>query len=237
MPARTGPYWAAVQFAGPVRKAVHRLKFESRSDLGRPLGEELSRRVKEWSGSQEGRKVELVTCIPLSDHRLAERGFNQAGLLAREVARSLGVPFQPRALTRLRETSKQSSLGRDARLNNVEGAFQATPSVVRGKVVILVDDVVTTGETLGAAARALVAAGANEVVCVALARAGSSMPDVRSELHDGSDRLSCVHHIEGFVDSVERELVRNQAVDVDLLLHVPVDDLGHVRASTRPTKG
>ena len=172
--AQPGPYWAAVQFGGPVRKAVHRLKFESRSDLGQALGEELAKVAAKTEWGREGHAIQLVTCVPLSFHRLVERGFNQSGLLARVVARRLGVPFKPEAIRRLRDTEKQSSLGRDERATNVDGAFQALDATIRGKVVLIVDDVVTTGETLRAVSRALMAAGARDVLCVALARAGTS---------------------------------------------------------------
>lgn len=171
--AEAGPYWAAVQFAGPVRRAVHRLKFEARSDVGRALGAELASRLSLST-------VDLVTCVPLSSHRLAERGFNQAALLARAVARRVGRPLDVSAVARMRQTERQSSLGRDARALNVASAFVADATRVRGLHVVVVDDVVTTGQTLDAVRRALVAAGAREVTCIAFARAGRATPQGRS---------------------------------------------------------
>lgn len=182
-----GPHWAAVQFAGPVRKAVHRLKFESRSDLGRVLGRELGARFLATHPSRA--TIDLVTCIPLSAHRLAERGYNQAGLISKPISTALGRSFEPGALSRLRDTTKQSSLGREERAGNVDGAFRGSSAIVRGKVVLLVDDVVTTGETFAAAARALTEAGARDVVCVALARAGRASISREGAERDARDDL------------------------------------------------
>jgi predicted amidophosphoribosyltransferase len=96
---------------------------------------------------------------------LAERGFNQAALLASPVARELGARFAPRGLTRLRATREQAGLERAERLENVLGAFVATRRL-DGARVALVDDVLTTGATLEAAATALHDAGASSVLYV-----------------------------------------------------------------------
>jgi ComF family protein len=111
--------------------------------------------------------------VPLHPSRLAERGYNQSSLLARRVARHLGAPFAPLALARARDTPKQATLDREARLANVAGAFRVRePTRVYGRAVLLVDDVSTTGATLAACAQALQAAGASAVATAVLARAG-----------------------------------------------------------------
>jgi ComF family protein len=116
--------------------------------------------------------AELVLPIPLSRERLAERGFNQSLQLARLLA--------PRAadatlLIRIRDTPTQSALDRKARLSNVKGAFALDPlraAEVRGKRIVLVDDVMTSGASLHSAARVLHDAGAARVTAVVLARTG-----------------------------------------------------------------
>ncbi|MFP8876458.1 MAG: phosphoribosyltransferase family protein [Myxococcota bacterium] len=115
-----------------------------------------------------GQPPELVVPIPLHPRRLRERGFNPAALLAHNLSRAWGVPWNPVALRRLRDTPSQTRLDRDARQANVRDAFQA-----RGKQpahVCVLDDVVTTGATLEAAARALHAAGSTRVTAVCAAR-------------------------------------------------------------------
>jgi ComF family protein len=105
--------------------------------------------------------------VPLHPRRLRARGFNPAALLAREVARVHALPLDTRTLARHRETSSQTGLARRARASNVAGAFRCTRPAPPS--IWLVDDVVTTGATLAACARALRRAGAKRIVglCVA----------------------------------------------------------------------
>jgi predicted amidophosphoribosyltransferase len=114
----------------------------------------------------------VVVPVPLHPVRLAERGFNQSALLAGPIARRLGAPFLPLALARVRDTPRQASLGRDDRLGNVRGAFAVRqPKRLRGRPVLLVDDVRTTGSTLAECTRALLEAGAGPAATAVLARA------------------------------------------------------------------
>jgi len=161
---------AAYVYGGAIAQAIVRMKYESRPDLARPLGDLLWRSLAPRAGSL--REV-LVVPVPLHPSRLAERGFNQSSLLARRVARHLGAPFVPLALARARDTPKQATLDREARLANVAGAFRAREAArVGGRAVLLVDDVSTTGATLDACSHALRAAGASAVATAVLARAG-----------------------------------------------------------------
>ena len=109
--------------------------------------------------------------MPLHVTRLVERGFNQSYEIARHTADLLGVPMDGHALRRIRATHAQVGLDRAARLQNVSGAFAADSRAVRGRSVALLDDVVTTGSTVTAAAMALRAAGARRVDVWALADA------------------------------------------------------------------
>jgi predicted amidophosphoribosyltransferase len=111
--------------------------------------------------------------VPLHRARLVERGYNQAALLARELARLTGGRFVPRALVRLRMTEQQARLGRMEREANVRNAFGVVEANVPQRA-ILVDDVVTTGETARACLKTLQGAGSAVLGVVALARAGKA---------------------------------------------------------------
>jgi len=155
---------AAFEYGGAVALAIARLKYRARSDLGPRLG-----RAAADSLVARG-TIDVVVPVPLHPHRLAERGFNQSALVAMPIAKTLRVPLAARALRRVRNTPKQMELDRARRAANVAGAFVCrSPEVVREKRVLLVDDVKTTGATLGEAAAVLRCAGAREVVLFALA--------------------------------------------------------------------
>jgi ComF family protein len=114
---------------------------------------------------------DLLVPVPLHPRRLRERGFNQAALVTRELSRQTGRPICEGALVRCRDTAPQAGLSAAARRRNVAEAFAVRRrGIVAGRVVTLVDDVMTTGATALACARALRAAGAREVRMLSLAR-------------------------------------------------------------------
>jgi ComF family protein len=114
--------------------------------------------------------ADLVVPVPLHRWRLLWRGYNQATLLAAQIAQSYTLPCLPHALKRLKYTRPQVGLEREKRLKNVKTAFSADPTLVGNKIVVLVDDVMTTGATINACAIALQKAGAKEVRVLTLAR-------------------------------------------------------------------
>ncbi len=107
--------------------------------------------------------VDLVTAVPVGVARRAERGYNQAALLAWPLANSCSLPYQSRALVKSRETRTQVGLNRMERRQNVEMAYQARREFVAGKNILVIDDVATSGATLDACTKALLDAGANQV--------------------------------------------------------------------------
>lgn len=116
-------------------------------------------------------EVDVVVPVPLYRWRRLMRRFNQAELLADGLARRIGRLCLPDALSRVRDTGHQSRLGGDARRRNVKGAFVVRrPSLVRGRTVLLIDDVSTTGATLSECAAALKTAGAGRVWCLTVSR-------------------------------------------------------------------
>jgi ComF family protein len=154
-------------FAGSTRRALHALKYGGEQRLAVPLGEVVAAR---WRRAGAG--GDLLVPVPVHEGRRRERGYDQAALIAAAAAARLGVPWHP-ALTRTRATTAQYHLDRRHRAVNVADAFAVVPGArraVAGRWVVLVDDVVTTGATLGEAARALLAAGARAVSAVSFAR-------------------------------------------------------------------
>jgi len=115
--------------------------------------------------------VNIIVPVPLGVARRKERGYNQASLLAKPLALCFNIPYQEKALFRIRETESQVSLSREQRQQNVSEAFQAKSQLVRGKRVLVIDDVTTSGSTLDACADALLKADADRVYGLTLARA------------------------------------------------------------------
>jgi ComF family protein len=151
------PVLAALQFDGAVRSAILGLKFANQRAVARHLADLVVRRLATT-------QFDVVTWAPTSARRARRRGYDQAELLARHVARRLGVPCT-RLLWR-RHGAPQAGRGRAARLDGP--GFRGRPGAAHLRV-LLVDDVVTTGSTLHAAASALRAAGIGHVTCVAVA--------------------------------------------------------------------
>lgn len=153
-------------FEGPLRHALHRLKYRRDVILADALARLLAEGWRAWTLPGE-----VVVPIPLSDQRLRERGYNQAGLLASAFAELTDLRYAPQAVRRVRHTESQINLTAAERQVNVSGAFQAQARRVAGRAIVLIDDVCTTGATLVAAAEALRAAGAAEVWGFTLGRA------------------------------------------------------------------
>ncbi len=143
--------------------AVQRLKYDGRSDLGSVLGSLMTTDACHWAGH-----VDAVVPVPLHWRRRRARGYDQAALLARPVAKSLGVPALLRGLQRVRNTPRQVDLPHAERQRNIAGAFASWRLQGVGRV-LLVDDVRTTGATLRAASDALKAGGVSDVHTFVLA--------------------------------------------------------------------
>ncbi|MFT7621379.1 MAG: ComF family protein [Myxococcota bacterium] len=144
---------------------LHRLKFGRRYDLA----PRLARRFDPSAFPQAD--WDLIVPVPLHPWRLMRRGYDQGALLARFVAAKTGCEADYRAVKRWRRTQPQARLSATARRENVRGAFRVRkPARVAGRRVLVIDDVMTTGATTGAIARALRASGASSVDCWTVAR-------------------------------------------------------------------
>lgn len=155
---------AAFEYRFPVDRLVHRFKFGGDLAIGRWLGEQLAARVGGLA------TPDVIVSPPLAPSALRERGFNQAVELAKPVGRALDVPVELAALRKVRPTAPQRTLGRRSRQANLRGTYVCELDV-RGAHVAIVDDVITTGATVGTAAEAIRLAGAASVQAWAAARA------------------------------------------------------------------
>jgi ComF family protein len=115
--------------------------------------------------------VEMIVPVPLGRNRLDERGYNQVGLIARPLSLAMGIAYSPNALVRVRETRSQVGLTKMERHDNVRDAFHGERGRVNGRVILLMDDVATTGSTLSSCAGAIYAAGGREVFALTVSRA------------------------------------------------------------------
>lgn len=151
----------------PLKAALHRYKYQPEASLARPLAGILLARCP-----LPVYAYDRIVPVPLHPKRLRWRGFNQALLLARPLSKHTGTPIDAHSLRRLRATRPQVELTGAERRNNVARAFVVTrPRAIRGRRILLVDDVYTTGSTVEECSRALLAAGARVVDVLVLARA------------------------------------------------------------------
>ena len=157
--------WAV--FDSPVQNALHTLKYR-RNITG--FGDALAFQMVEFVRSLRW-GFNLVIPVPLARNRLKERGYNQVALVARPLTYELELEYAPGALQKVRETRSQVGLNVSQRRENVADAYQADPSVVKRKSILLMDDVATTGSTILASTAALQSAGALEVYVLTIARA------------------------------------------------------------------
>ena len=155
-----------VVFEGPIRKAIHRIKYHQNQKLASIFAEMLANFFQyqlNWS-------IDMVIPVPLSGLRKKLRGYNQAALLAKPLARKLELHYSNQTLKRVRETRSQVGLSLVERRINVADVFRASPLVLN-KNILIIDDVATSGSTLESCAKALREAGAKNIFGLTLARA------------------------------------------------------------------
>lgn len=162
--------YAPYRYEGAILTGIHRLKYGSKSLVADAMGPLLAQFA---IAHLDGLRDLLTMPVPLHPKRLRERGFNQSLLLARHVSRALHIDLDFLVLRRIRYTPPQTSLAKAERQHNVRGAFELKDqSAVRGRSILLMDDVVTTGSTLNECARILKKCGAQRVFGLSLARTG-----------------------------------------------------------------
>lgn len=172
--AANPPVFARARAVAPyeseiARVLVNRLKHYDRLELAEPMGRWMAR-----AGAELLREADLIVPTPLHRFRLAARRFNQSAELGKAISHESGVPIETLALERLKQTAPQVGLTRAQRAANLAGAFsvdKTRASCITSANIVLVDDVLTTGATANAAARALLKAGAARVDLLVFARA------------------------------------------------------------------
>src|SRR3954447_12221552 len=159
---------AAVRYDDVARTLVHALKYQDRTDLAPAMGRWMAR-----AGQELLDEADVLVPVPLHWRRGWSRRYNQSGALARVISRQSGVKLASEALRRIRATEQQIGLSRSQRASNVQGAFKVSPEKaheILGRRVVLVDDVLTSGATIDACARALLRAKAAQVDVLVFAR-------------------------------------------------------------------
>jgi ComF family protein len=159
---------AAVRYDEVARTLVHVLKYQDRTDLAPAMGRWMARAGQELLG-----QADVLVPVPLHWRRGWSRRYNQSGALARVISRQSGVKLASEALRRIRPTAQQIGLSRPQRATNVQGAFKVAPersADIAGRRIVLVDDVLTSGATTDACARALLRAKAAQVDVLVFAR-------------------------------------------------------------------
>lgn len=156
---------AAGAYEGLLKEAVRQLKYNNARGLAGPLAglmAEVYKREKCFAGA------EVIATVPMTKKKLRQRGYNQAELLAGEVSRLIKIPVQ-NAVVKVIDTPAQAGLSRSEREGNLTGVFKLTGVNVKGKKIIVIDDIFTTGSTLSSVTRTLTEGGAREVIGLTLA--------------------------------------------------------------------
>lgn len=160
---------SAFAYLEPVSQLINIYKFNGADYLTDDFADALERSFRK---KHDVSAVDLVIPVPLHPRRLAQRGYNQSGLLAAAFAKRIGRLFDDTSFVRVRDTEHQSRSSGDERRTNLKGAFRAVdPAGVRGRTIVLIDDVMTTGATLEECSEALYAGGAYKVIPFVLAKA------------------------------------------------------------------
>lgn len=169
---RKRPYFKSISapyiYSNSLSTAVHLFKYQGKRSVSKALGRLLAGFALDWW--DRSKKDYVIIPVPLSPRRLRARGFNQSLVLSRYVSKAIKLPVDCMSLRRIKDTPPQSILNKEEREKNVKDVFKVIGNDLKGKNVILVDDVATTGNTLNECARALKKCGVKEVICLVLAR-------------------------------------------------------------------
>ncbi len=151
-----------------IRRGMHRFKFNNAPTVSGFFARYMAAMVRQQYGDEY---IDLVTCVPMHNEDLRQRGYNQSLLLARDVGAILELPVHSKLMVKTVQNSVQHSLTRKERQRNVSGVYRFSPTAMplNGRTVLLCDDIITTGSTLNECAAVLREAGAGRVLCVTAA--------------------------------------------------------------------
>jgi ComF family protein len=160
---------SAFAYLEPISQLINIYKFNGAEHLTDDFADALEHSFRK---KHNVTSVDLVVPVPLHPRRLAQRGYNQSGLLASAFAKRINRRYDEKSLVRIRDTDHQSRLSGDERRENIKGAFQVIDeSKIRGRLIVLIDDVMTTGATLEECSGVLLESGAYKVIPFVLAKA------------------------------------------------------------------
>lgn len=159
----TSPFY----YDSVIRKGIHNLKYNGYGKCGEFLAMEMAEVICRDFANEE---PDFITCVPMSKKRKREKGFNQCECLIRHIGKVFGYKPVPRLLIKTKHTPTQVNLKYEERIKNLKGAFKVNEKYdIKGKTILLCDDVITTGSTLSECSRTLKKAGAERVICVTAA--------------------------------------------------------------------
>ena len=159
--------YSACLYEGTLKELIHLFKYKGKATLAKIFSELMIDYIKD---NPEIADADIITIVPLHKKRLREREFNQSLLLANPISKEFGLTLK-NTLLKIRKTKYQNELLRDERLANLRRAFKVSDTAgIKGANILLIDDVITTGATLGECAKTLLADGAKSVICFTLAR-------------------------------------------------------------------
>lgn len=154
-------------YEGKIKKSLYRYKFNNKAQYFRTYGRLLSERLK---NTVEFNYIDMIIAVPLHKNREKERGYNQAKLISKIISKETGIPDRSYVLSRVRDTGAQRLLSGNERQSNVLNAFEVTkPQEVKDRVILLVDDILTTGNTMNECSKALKKHGAKKVYGIVIA--------------------------------------------------------------------
>jgi ComF family protein len=157
---------APFYYEGAIKKAIGRFKFEGHKKAGELIAKEVSQRIKQLSVTN----IDCVVPVPITQKQQRKRGYNQSSVIAGEISRQLGFHYLPNGLVKVRDITPQHSLKYAERQKNVVGVFDVSDKeLIKGKNILLCDDIKTSGATLAECTNVLKTNGALSVVCVAAA--------------------------------------------------------------------
>lgn len=156
-----------LEYSGIIRDAIHKYKYNKKHYMYKLFGPFLVQAIKE--DGLEG--IDLIVPVPLHSSKMSERGFNQSELLGKYISKKLNIPLDSKNLVRFKKTAVQNKLDKAERKKNVRNAFKAVDGeAFRGKRILLIDDVFTTGATVDECSKVLLKEGAKDVFVLTIAR-------------------------------------------------------------------
>ena len=152
----------------PIKAAIYAFKYSDKTYLARIFALMMAKKLR--SLSKENRDFDLILSVPLHKKRLRHRGYNQADLLAKYLSKELQIPYDSKALSRIKETQTMNQLSKSQRAPNVEDAFFVEKSSLKAKKILLIDDIYTTGATAKSIAALLKKQGVAHITMLSIAR-------------------------------------------------------------------